>query len=179
MIDRTRQFETATLAHLDAAYNLARWLLRDEHQAHDVVQEAYLRAFRFFDTLRGQDAKPWLLGIVRNECFTWMRQHAYQQHEVEWDEAQEAAGLPEDGGTGLDPEALLLQKHEVARVNACLAKVPALFREVLILRELEDMSYDSIARVVGIPQGTVMSRLSRGRAMLKAQLTAADLQERL
>lgn len=162
--------------HLDAAYNLARWLLRDEQSAQDVVQEAYLRAFRFFDDLRGADAKPWLLRIVRNECFNWLRQFPRSGNSVEFDEERDTeADSPSDGGDSFaNPETLLLKKHEAAQVTACLAQVPAVFREVLILREMEDLSYQTIASVVGIPVGTVMSRLSRGRGMLKALLLAND-----
>lgn len=168
--DATRRFEAAVLPHLDAAYNLARWLLRDEQSAHDAVQEACLRAFRFFDGFRGGDARPWLLGIVRNTCFTWLG--AQGRDQVEFDEARDS-GEP-DGGFGQavnDPQRLLEGKLERAQVNAAIAALPPLFREVLVLRELEDLSYDAIAQVAGIPVGTVMSRLSRARAMLRAALT--------
>lgn len=174
--DRTRRFEAVVLPHLDAAYNLARWLLRDEHSAQDVVQESYLRAFRFFDGLRGGDARPWLLGIVRNACFTWLGQSG--RDHVEFDEERDTGSLD----PGLDPaagnpERLLERKLERAQVNAAIATLPPLFREVLILRELEQLSYDEIAQVAGIPAGTVMSRLSRARAMLRAALTPASKED--
>lgn len=168
--DRTRRFEAAVLPHLDAAYNLARWLLRDDQSAQDVVQDAYLRAFRFFDGFRGGDARPWLLGIVRNACFDWLGDK--NRGHVEFDEARDSGGTdsePEPAGN--DPQRLLERKLERARVNAAIATLPPLFREVLVLRELEELSYEEIAQVAGIPAGTVMSRLSRARAMLRAALS--------
>ena len=171
MTNRTRRFEAATLLHLDAAYNLARWLLRDEQSANDVVQEAYLRAFRFFDGLRSEDAKPWLLRIVRNECFNWMRQSAGSGELVEFDEEMDFRTIHADDMAS-NPESIVLRRQEQVQVNACLARLPAAFREVLILRELEGMSYQDIARVAGIPVGTVMSRLSRARTGLKELLVA-------
>lgn len=174
--DRTRRFEAAVLPHLDAAYNLARWLLRDEQSAQDVVQEAYLRAFRFFDGFRGGDARPWLLGIVRNTCFTWLGQSG--RDHVEFDEERDSGAL--DAGieaAANDPLRLLERKFERAQVNAAIATLPPLFREVLILREIEELSYDEIAQVAGIPVGTVMSRLSRARAMLRVALTQPDKED--
>ncbi|MBU1225182.1 MAG: sigma-70 family RNA polymerase sigma factor [Gammaproteobacteria bacterium] len=175
--DRTRRFEAAVLPHLDAAYNLARWLLRDEQSAQDVVQEAYLRAFRFFDGFRGdQDARPWLLSIVRNSCFTWLRERGREP--VEFDEERDSEQRDPALYEATDgPERLLERKLERAQVNAAVATLTPLFREVLILRELEAMSYDEIAQVVGIPVGTVMSRLSRARSMLRTALAAADKED--
>lgn len=175
--DRTRRFEAAVLPHLDAAYNLARWLLRDEQSAQDVVQEAYLRAFRFFDGFRGdQDARPWLLGIVRNSCFTWLRERGREP--VEFDEERDSEQRDPALCEAIDgPERLLERKLERAQVNAAVATLTPLFREVLILRELEAMSYDEIAQVAGIPVGTVMSRLSRARSMLRTALAAADKED--
>lgn len=170
--DRTRRFEAAVLPHLDAAYNLARWLLRDEQSARDVVQEACLRAFRFFDGFRGGDARPWLLGIVRNACFDWLGES--RRDDVEFDEERDSGAVaePADG-----PQRLLERKLERAQVNAAIATLPPLFREVLILRELEELSYDEIAQVADIPVGTVMSRLSRARAMLRAALAPAGKED--
>lgn len=164
--DRTHRFEAAVLPHLNAAYNLARWLLRDEQSAQDVVQEAYLRAFKFFDGFRGGDARPWLLGIVRNACFTWLGQSG--RNHVEFDEERDSEA-PEQASN--NPQQLLERKLERAQVNAAIATLSPLFREVLILRELEELSYEEIAQVIDIPVGTVMSRLSRARAMLRAALT--------
>ena len=175
--DRTRRFEAAVLPHLDAAYNLARWLLRDEQSAQDVVQEAYLRAFRFFDGFRGdQDARPWLLGIVRNSCFPWLRERGREP--VEFDEERDSDQRDPALYEATDgPERLLERKLERAQVNAAVATLTPLFREVLILREIEAMSYDEIAQVMGIPVGTVMSRLSRARSMLRTALAAADKED--
>ena len=174
--DRTQRFEAAVLPHLDAAYNLARWLLHDEQSAQDAVQEAYLRAFRFFDSFRGGDARPWLLSIVRNTCFTWLRErgrdHLEFDEERDSDQRDPASYEAPDG-----PERLLERKHERVQVNAAIATLSPLFREVVILREIEALSYEEIAQVVGIPAGTVMSRLSRARSMLRAALAAADKED--
>jgi RNA polymerase sigma factor (sigma-70 family) len=172
MRDRTRQFEAAALPHLDAAYNLARWLLRDDHSAQDVVQEAFLRAFRFFDSFRGGDARPWLMGIVRNTCYTWLQEQGKTAGHVEFDETYHSEGSASTlDCTAGNPETLLVRKLEREQLDEAIGDLPPIFREVLILRELEDMSYEEIAQVAAIPVGTVMSRLSRARAMLRAALT--------
>ena len=167
--DRTRRFEAAALPHLPAAYNLARWLLRDDRQAEDAVQEACLRAFRFFDDLRGKDARPWLLGIVRNACYDWMRQHRHLADQVEFDEMRDSG---EGASTFGDPALAWEQQARGQRVNAAIEALAAPFREVIVLRELEEMSYEEIARIAGVPIGTVMSRLSRARAQLRTALQA-------
>ncbi|MDM0001700.1 sigma-70 family RNA polymerase sigma factor [Variovorax sp. J22P240] len=176
MNDRTRRFEAAALPHLPAAYNLARWLLRDDQQAEDAVQEACLRAFRFFDNLRGEDARPWLLGIVRNACYDWMRQHRHLADQVEFDELRDSSvdepGIGSSPPGGGDPAALWEQRATGQRVDAAIEALAPAFREVIVLRELEDLSYEDIARIAGIPIGTVMSRLSRARALLRAALGA-------
>jgi len=160
MDNRRRQFEALALPHLDAAYNLARWLSRSPDDAQDIVQEAMLRAFRAFDGFRGGDIKPWLLAIVRN-C--WRNAGAGRGRHVP---------LPEEDGTALaaegpDPETAVAAASEGRRLNAVIALLPNEFREVLILREMEDLSYREIAEVTGVPIGTVMSRLARARALLK------------
>ena len=163
------RFESEVLPYLDAAYNLARWLVRDEHVAEDMVQDAYLRAFRYFGSFRGDDPRPWLLGIVRNCCYSWFARNK-RAHEFESD-------IEDADGPALDeldrpqtPETLLMQKVERAQVTAAIAALPIAFREVLVLRDIEELSYDDIARVLGIPKGTVMSRLSRGRRQLQGSL---------
>lgn len=177
-MDRTRRFEAATLPHLNTAYNLARWLLRDEHNAQDVVQEAYLRAFRFFDGFRGGDARPWLMAIVRNACYSWMREHGHRAEEVEFDEERDGDSMdPTRSRADDNPETLFAKKIESGRVNAAIKKLPPVFREALILRELEDMSYDEIAQIAAIPIGTVMSRLSRARRLLRAALSAVEKED--
>ena len=171
MTDRTRRFEAATVPHLNAAYNLARWLLRDDRHAEDVVQDACLRAFRHFDQLRGDSARPWLLGIVRNACHDWLRRQRHVDDELEFDELRDSQASLSAGGQGShDPAALHEQREQGERVNQAIAALAPGFREVIVLRELEELSYEEIARVAGIPIGTVMSRLSRARAMLRAAL---------
>lgn len=175
--DRTRQFEAAALPHLDAAWNLARWLLRDDQLAEDAVQEAYLRAFRFFDGLRGESARPWLLGIVRNACFDWMRQNRQLADQVEFDELRDSETAMEGAGTGTatpagggDPARHWELRAQGERINAAIDALPPVYREVVVLRELEEMRYEDIARIAGVPLGTVMSRLSRARALLRESL---------
>jgi RNA polymerase sigma-70 factor (ECF subfamily) len=151
---------------MDAAYNLARWLTRNDHDARDVVQEAALRAYRFFDGLRGE-AKPWFLTLVRNACMTWLK--ANRPAELAgMDPAAHELQLVEEE----TPETLALRALDRRMLNEALAALPAQFREVLILRELEDLAYKDIARIAGVPVGTVMSRLSRSRRLLAASLQA-------
>lgn len=165
MSDINRRFEDEVLPCLDAAYSLARWLVRDEHVAEDLVQDAFLRAFRYFASFRGNDARPWLLGIVRNRCYSWFAQQK-DAREVELDlEGADAPGVDTDGRP-LTPETLLERKVERAQVSAAIARLPLVFREVIVLREIEELGYEDIARVLGIPKGTVMSRLSRARRLL-------------
>lgn len=157
------------LPHLNAAYNLARWLLKDDQGARDAVQDAYLRAFRYFDSLRGDDARPWLLGIVRNTCYTSLGASGHETEHVEFDEERDS--FPPDAvEPGDNPEQLLMRKVERTRIHAAIGQLPPVFREILILREMEEMSYEEIARVAGIPVGTVMSRLARARNLLRKAL---------
>lgn len=158
-------FEEAVLPHLDAAYNLARWLTRNDQDAQDAVQEACLRAFRFFPSFHGSDARPWLMKIVRNACYTWLRANRPLQEAAEFDE-----NLVRPGPCAPNPEEVLLQDDGGTLVRKALEKLPPNFREVLILRELEGMSYRQIAHVTGIPAGTVMSSLSRARDRLRQAL---------
>ena len=162
--DRAALFEQAVLPHLNAAYNLARWLTRNPDDAADVVQEAYLRALRYFDGFAGEDGKAWLLSIVRHTCFTWLRRN----------HPAELAPLPDDSGDGGahgvdrdDPETLTLAARDRALLNRLIAELPPEFREVVVLRELEELSYREIAAIAAIPVGTVMSRLARARARLR------------
>jgi RNA polymerase sigma-70 factor (ECF subfamily) len=160
--DKARDFEQAVLPHLDAAYNLARWLLRNDQDAQDVAQEAYLRALRFFPGFRGGSARAWLLKIVRNTCYTWLQANRPLQDAAEFDEEL----FPTDS-LALNPEESVLQNDSDALVRKALGKLPTNFREVLILRELEGMSYREIGDITGIPAGTVMSSLSRARGRLR------------
>jgi len=155
------RFEQAILPHMSAAYNLARWLTRRDQDAEDVVQEACLRAFQFFSGFHGSDGRAWLLTIVRNTCYTWMqRQHA-QAPTIAFDEETHA---PPDSS---EPIISLLRAEDQQLVREALEELPAEFREVIVLRELEDMTYKEIARIAAIPMGTVMSRLARAREQLR------------
>ena len=151
-----RRFEETTLPHVDAAYNLARWLTQDEHAAEDVVQEAFLRAARYFDGFRGGDCRPWLLGVVRRASFDWLNKHR----------ARATVSFIEDihdrGDESSNPEHLAIRKVEQADIREALNGLPAELREIIVLREIEGCSYQQIAVVTEIPVGTVMSRLSRG-----------------
>lgn len=158
-------FEQEILPHLDAAYNLARWLTRNDHDAQDVVQEAYVRAFRFFGAYRGGNGRVWVLKIVRNTCFSWLQQNRPLQSATEFDE-----NLFGPGPRTLNPEEALLQNASDKMLRQALARLPRIFREVLILREFDDMSYREIAEVTGTRPGTVMSRLSRARDGLRRSL---------
>jgi len=159
-------FEQTVLPHLDAAYNLARWLTRNEQDAQDVVQEACLRAFRFFPSFRCGDARAWLMKIVRNTCYTWLRAKRPLQEATEFNENL----FPPDS-RARNPEELVLQNDSSTLLRKALEKLPPNFREVLILRELEEMSYKEIADITGMPVGTVMSSLSRARGCLRQTLT--------
>jgi RNA polymerase sigma factor (sigma-70 family) len=161
-----RTFEQVVLPHLDAAFNYARWLTNNDSDAEDVVQDAYLRAFRFFSTLRGTDARPWLLAIVRN---AWYGRIAGRKTPGERDDP---AALEQVADQGVDPEALLMRREAADGVRRAIAALPPDFREVLVLREIEGMSYKEIADVIGAPIGTVMSRLSRARERLVPLLGA-------
>jgi RNA polymerase sigma-70 factor (ECF subfamily) len=160
-------FDQAVLPHLDAAYNLARWLMRNEQDAQDVAQEACLRAFRFFPGFRGGDVRAWLLKIVRNTCYTWLHVNRPMRDAAEFDEKLFAPGshVP-------NPEEAVLQNDSDALVRKALERLPPNFREVIVLRELEGMSYREIADITGMPAGTVMSSLSRARGRLREVLSA-------
>jgi RNA polymerase sigma-70 factor (ECF subfamily) len=158
-------FDEIVLPHLDAAYRLARWLMRNEHDAEDVVQEASLRAFRYFRTFVGGDGRAWFLRIVRNTCSGWGGR-SVQALTDPFDEEQHSGSRPPQP----DPETLLLQTDDVTLIERALSNVPDRFRELLVLRELEGLSYRELADVMGIPIGTVMSGLSRARRALRTAL---------
>jgi RNA polymerase sigma-70 factor (ECF subfamily) len=166
-----QRFERVVLPHLDDAYTLARYLLRDEHDAQDVVQEAALRAFRYFDGYSGGDARAWLLAIVRNCAINSRRRHKAEEQTVSFVDAVDVAV---DASHGADAAAI--ESSERARVNRAVNELPIEFREVLVLRELQDLSYKEIGDVLGVPIGTVMSRLARARRRL-ATLLGADARE--
>jgi RNA polymerase sigma factor (sigma-70 family) len=164
--NKLASFEEAVLPHLNAAYNLAHWLTRNDTDAEDVVQEAYLRAFKFFGGFHGADGRSWLLAIVRNTCYTWMQHNRSPELSVPLDDE-----LHEIESKDLNPEALLVQRADTLMVRQALEELPVEFREVLVLRELEEMSYRDIASITDLPLGTVMSRLARGRKRLQLALT--------
>ncbi len=164
--DRAARFEQTVLPHLDAAYNLARWLTRRDQDAEDVVQEACLRAFKFFDGFHGGDSRAWLLMIVRNTCYTWLRQNRMPEPATAFDEE-----LQEIEGESSSPEAWLQRSADHQLLTQALEILPSEFREVIVLRELENLSYKEIAYVTQTPMGTVMSRLARARKQMQHYLT--------
>jgi RNA polymerase sigma factor (sigma-70 family) len=171
-------FEQAAMPHLDAAHNLAYWLVRSRADAEDIVQDAFLRAFRAYDTFRGDDIKPWLLAIVRNVAYRWLSVSQRTSNVVPIEEAfgsRSGETLAEAQLASEEPsaEALLIGAQERTRVLDALARLPPAFREVLVLREIEELPYGEIADVIGSPIGTVMSRLSRARAELRTMLKAS------
>ena len=170
-------FEALVLPHLGAAYNLARWLLRSEQAAEDAVQEASMRAFRYIETLRGDDARPWLLGIVRNTCFTMLERTRNQPQWVDFDEAEFEAALGEAQPRDTDPEMQLQKRRTRLQIDAAIRALSPPLREVIVLREFEDLDYAQIAKVVAVPIGTVMSRLARARGKLRAALSSISLGE--
>jgi RNA polymerase sigma-70 factor, ECF subfamily len=159
-----KRFEECVLPHLDAAHNLARWLLRDQANAEDATQESILRAYRFFPGFRAGDARAWLLQIVRNYCYTWLRKNRPQEDVSELDHDS----LPSEAPS---PEALAISSHDRDRVARALEALPVHFREIFILRELEGCSYKEIAAITSHPIGTVMSALARARRQLRAALS--------
>jgi len=176
MDDQRLRFEQMVAPHLGAAYNLARWLTRNDHDAQDIVQDAALRALRFIDGLRGDNARPWLLGIVRNATWTWLQ--ANRPAEVS---SQEDVGEPQLPAPARDePENAAIRRADARLLNEAIAALPPALREVIVLREMEDLAYRQIAEIAGVPIGTVMSRLSRARRLLtqsvKAIEAAADRQ---
>jgi RNA polymerase sigma-70 factor (ECF subfamily) len=161
------RFDQVVLPHLDAAFNLARWLLRGRADAEDVAQDAMLRAFRFFRGFHGGDARAWVLQIVRNTCYTWLEKNRPLELATEFDEEL----YPQSGAT---PETLAIAGDNRQRLTRALEDLPPRFREVLVLRELEGCSYKEIAAVTSVPIGTVMSTLARARQRLQRALTQAD-----
>ncbi len=164
-------FEELVLPHLNAAYNLARWLTRNDQNAEDLVQDAYLRAWKSFDGFKGGDGRSWLLMIVRNTCYTWMQRNRTSELMTSFDE--ELHSTPSHAP---NPEALLLQSVDQELLKNALQGLPLEFREAMVMRELEGLSYLEIASVAGVPVGTVMSRLARARARLQ-QILARPVEQ--
>jgi RNA polymerase sigma factor (sigma-70 family) len=175
MIESTKRqrFQTTIMPHLNSAYNLARWLTHGHTEAEDIVQEAYLRAFKFFDGFHGEDGRVWLLGIVRNTFYTWYQQNKTQNQHTPFEEDLHSSNTENFKSADDNPEQILMQKDSQRVLNSALRALPIEFREVMVMRELEDLSYKQIAEIVQIPMGTVMSRLGRGRKQLATILAAS------
>ena len=163
--DPAARFAELMLPHLDAAYTLARHLVQNEQDAEDVTQDAYLRALKYFDGFRGPDARAWLLAIVRNACHTWHRRHRTESGHVEFEDE-----LHSESVADRNPEAALLRASDQHTVRRAVNALPLEFREVIVLRELQGLSYQEIAEITAAPIGTVMSRLSRARQRLERSL---------
>ena len=168
MTERQRldDFERAVLPHMNAAYNLARWLTRNDADAEDVVQEACLRAFRYFGGFSGESPKAWLLTILRNTCFTWLAKNRPADLTPLDDAVSETVALADEGGAQT-PERAFLAADDRSRLDRLIAGLPAEFREVIVLREQEELSYREISEITAVPVGTVMSRLARARTRLR------------
>lgn len=163
--EKLARYEQTVLPHLGAAYNLARWLTRNNEDAEDVVQEACLRAFRYLEGFHGANARAWLLAIVRNCFYTWRRQDRLRERTVPFNEE-----LHDAAGEAGSPAQILIREADIQLVKTALEDLPAEYREVLVLRELEGMAYKEIAGIAGVPLGTVMSRLARARGRLQEVL---------
>jgi len=170
--DERERFEHTLLPHLDAAYNLARWLTRDDHAAEDLVQTAYLRALKFVGGFHGANVRGWLLAIVRNACYTWLERERARGPATSFDEEIHGVGVDTTG-----PEEQLQREDQVRMVRKAVEELPLDLREVIVLRELEGLSYKEIAAVAAIPLGTVMSRLARARERLRQRLGGCEDRE--
>lgn len=164
--EKLRRFEEQVSPHLKSAYNLAKWLTRSHEDAEDIVQEAFLRAFSAFETVRGEDAKPWLLTIVRNTSMTWLKRNRNAGATIGFEDA-----LEDPIERSPDPEESLLISCDREHIRQALEQLPSDFREAVVLREMEGLSYKEISATIGVPLGTVMSRLSRGRDWLRRILS--------
>jgi RNA polymerase sigma-70 factor (ECF subfamily) len=165
LTEKRSKFEDEVLPHLDAAYNLARWLTGEPADAEDVVQEAFMRAFRFFNGFQGGDSRSWLLKIVRNTCYTWLKKNHPREIVYELDE-----GLHE--ATSGNPEVVLQENIDRQFLRKLLEQLPPAYREIVVLRDIEGLSYKEIAAVIELPLGTVMSRLARARQRLQTDAAA-------
>ena len=174
---RRSRFESVVLPHLDAAYALARWLTRNDADAADVVQEAALRAFRYFDTYREGDAKSWMLRIVRRTCYSWLERNRpgdvlpLDEEEVLDEEVLSARGAVSN------TESLLQSRSDLRRLDVLIEALPAPLREVIVLRELQELGYREIGEIIGVPIGTVMSRLHRARSALRRAWEGKDFDD--
>jgi RNA polymerase sigma-70 factor (ECF subfamily) len=172
-LEKQGRFEAMVMPHLDAAYNLARWLTRNEHDAQDIVQEAFLRAYKFFDGFHGSNSRSWLLSIVRNATYNWFEKNRKKELTVLFDEEVHGADIG-----AFDTLSPLLRDGDQDRIREAIEELPVEYRELTILRELEGLSYKELAEVAQVPIGTVMSRLSRARKQLYTRLAELFREER-
>jgi RNA polymerase sigma factor (sigma-70 family) len=176
--ERTARFEEEVLVHLDSAYNLARWITRDAGTAREAVQDGCLRAFRAFDQMQGPNARSWFLAVIRNACLDLLREQRDRAVEEEYDEDLHGSGVVPDGSGAVTPEDIAAQASDARWLRACIDALPREYREVIVLRELEELSYKEISAIVNIPIGTVMSRLARGRDLLQQRVLTAHKRSR-
>ena len=173
--ERMRTFQAAALPHLDDVYTLARYLMRNTHDAEDAVQECYLRALRHFDSYRGPAMKPWLLAILRNVCNAEFARRKKEEVPTDsTDDDSKAEETPIWQEPQVSPEKTMVQQQDTATIRRLVEELPQPFREAIVLREMNNLSYQEIAQAAGVPVGTVMSRLARARAMLRAAWNAAE-----
>lgn len=172
--DRALRFEQDVVPHLHAAYNLARWLTRNDADAEDIVQMSFVRAFRFFDSFRGGNIRAWLLTIVRRTYYSSLRDHRHEDDDISFDDAlhsnTDATGNGAPFSAGSHPESIAASHDTQRLINLALEQLPRTYREIVVLKDMEDFSYKEIAEIADIPIGTVMSRLARGRKLLAAYL---------
>lgn len=166
--ENRKRFELLAVPHMNAAYNLARWLTYNDHDAQDVVQESLVRAMRYMGSFRGDSARAWLLQIVRHTCYSWLKENRPVENVVldDGDDACQGIAAP----AADEPHSIAIRKADRQQINEALAALPVAYREVIVLRELEDLSYNDIARIADIPVGTVMSRLARARGLMREAL---------
>ena len=170
---RSARFEEQVLAHLDSAYNLARWITRDPGMARDAVQEGSLRAFRAFDQMQGPNAQAWFLAVIRNTCLDLLRERRGRAVEEEYDDERHGGGASSGGDGAMTPEEIAERASDARWLRGCIDALPREYREVIVLRELEELSYKEISAIVDIPIGTLMSRLARARDLLQRRMRVA------
>jgi RNA polymerase sigma-70 factor (ECF subfamily) len=175
---RLARFEDEVLVNLDAAYGLARWITRDAGVARDAVQDACLHAFRAFEQMHGPNARGWFLAIVRNACLDQLRGQREHAAEVEYDDDLHGTAVDADAAAALTPEDIAERSSDARWLHGCIETLPREYREVIVLRELEELSYKEISAIVDIPIGTVMSRLARGRDLLQQRMLFANRRSR-
>jgi RNA polymerase sigma-70 factor, ECF subfamily len=166
--ENRKRFDSLVMPHLDAAYNLARWLTHNDADAQDVVQESFMRAMRYMGSFRGDSARAWLLQIVRHTCYSWLKENRPVEKVAldDLDDVWHEIAAPATD----EPHSMAIRRADRLQINEAIAALPVAFREVLVLRELEDLSYIDIARIADIPLGTVMSRLARARGLMREAL---------